>query len=84
MGQSRPISSTAGLSNRRGPRAIAADLKRQIRTRAKGSRSLTWSVPIGSMSDQDLDQVLAILARTGIAGSYERELGFIAHFLMVW
>lgn len=84
MGQSRPINPSAGQGHRRGPRAIAADLKRQIRSRAMGSKSLTWSVPVGSMSDQELDQVLAILARNGITGSYERELGFIAHFMMLW
>lgn len=41
-------------------------------------------MPVGTMSDQELEQVLAILARTGITGSYERELDFIAHFVMSW
>lgn len=70
--------------SKRAPR-IAAELKRQVRaSRRANQRAAAWSVPVGAAPDSELDKVLELLARVGVHGTYERELGFIAHFLMTW
>lgn len=70
---------------RRTKPTVVAELKTQVRRRkAMGSRELVWSVNVGGLSDETLDETLAAMARIGCVGAWERECGFVAHYTLSW
>lgn len=70
---------------RRTKPTVVAELKTQVRRRkAMGARELAWSINVGGLSDETLDETLAAMARIGCVGAWERECGFVAHYTLTW
>ncbi|VXC14026.1 conserved hypothetical protein [Luteimonas sp. 9C] len=70
---------------RRTLHTVVAELKAHVRRqKALGARQLAWSVNVGGLSDETLDDALAAMARVDCVGTWEREYGFVAHFTLTW
>jgi len=46
--------------------------------------TMEWSVNVDSLTDEELLKVVAKLAQRGIEATFERQLGFVAHFKLRW
>ena len=64
---------------------VANELKSRMRLPdAASKRALEWTVDCGTLSDEDLTEVLAALKRSGYQGSFERDFGTFVHFNLFW
>lgn len=66
-------------------RRVANELKcRMRRPDAARKRALEWTVDCGTLSDEKLIEVLAVLRRSGYQASFERDFGTFVHFKSSW
>lgn len=64
---------------------VANELKNRMRLPdAASKRALEWTVDCGTLSDEKLIEVLAVLRRSGYEGSFERDFGTFVHFKLSW
>ena len=76
---------TVTAQPRRTMHIVVAELKAHVRRqKTMGRRELAWSVNVGGLDDETLDDALAAMARAGCNSAWERECGFVAHYTLTW
>lgn len=69
----------------RTPRQVVRALITQLRLQpTHGRREFGWTVEVTGMTDADLAEVVAMLAKRRLRAEYVRELGWFAHFTLRW